>query len=84
MITKEFLNHKYFLTIINKHNCSCSWDVFNSEIPNHNVLYGAMVGGPNDQDVFDDDRRNFKQSEVALDYNAGFQVKYFKIIFKLL
>ena len=32
-----------------------------------------MVGGPNDKDEYEDRRNNYQQSEVALDYNAGFQ-----------
>ena len=34
---------------------------------------GALVGGPNDKDEYEDRRNNYQQSEVALDYNAGFQ-----------
>lgn len=33
-------------------------------------LFGAMVGGPDEQDRFKDQRSNYRQSEVALDYNA--------------
>ncbi|MBE9126673.1 MULTISPECIES: glycoside hydrolase family 9 protein [unclassified Coleofasciculus] len=35
-------------------------------------LYGALVGGPDRQDKFVDERSNFKMTEVATDYNAGF------------
>ncbi|KAK9712270.1 hypothetical protein K7432_007264 [Basidiobolus ranarum] len=50
-------------------------DVGNLNNPpvNQNVLYGAMVGGPNKDDEFYDERSDWKQSEVALDYNAPFQ-----------
>ena len=41
--------------------------------PNPQVLFGALVGGPDQTDRFYDDRGNYKQSEVALDFNAGFQ-----------
>ena len=34
---------------------------------------GALVGGPDAEDKFEDSRSNYKQSEVALDYNACFQ-----------
>lgn len=37
------------------------------------VLYGAIVGGPNQNDEFYDVRDDWQQSEVALDYNAPFQ-----------
>ncbi|KAK9759990.1 hypothetical protein K7432_016434 [Basidiobolus ranarum] len=39
------------------------------------VLYGAMVGGPNKDDQFYDERSDWQQSEVALDYNAPFQAR---------
>lgn len=37
------------------------------------MLYGALVGGPDRYDNFKDDRTEVKCSEVANDYNAGFQ-----------
>ncbi|KAF7730039.1 hypothetical protein EC973_002984 [Apophysomyces ossiformis] len=37
------------------------------------VLYGAVVGGPGKDDLFYDEREDWAQSEVALDYNAPFQ-----------
>ncbi|CAO3631798.1 unnamed protein product [Cunninghamella blakesleeana] len=37
------------------------------------VLYGAVVGGPNKEDIFYDERNDWTQTEVALDYNAPFQ-----------
>jgi hypothetical protein len=49
------------------------FDNFNSPEPNNNVLYGALVGGPesaNDHD-YKDDRTNYVSNEVALNYNAG-------------
>ncbi|KAG0024941.1 hypothetical protein BGZ81_007542 [Podila clonocystis] len=36
------------------------------------VLKGALVGGPDKNDRFLDQRSNWRQSEVALDYNAAF------------
>ena len=36
------------------------------------IIYGAMVGGPDRNDNFVDERSNFKMTEVATDYNAGF------------
>lgn len=38
-----------------------------------NVLWGAVIGGPDDQDRFDDKRSDFDETEVALDYNAPLQ-----------
>ncbi|KAI8381538.1 Six-hairpin glycosidase-like protein [Radiomyces spectabilis] len=37
------------------------------------TLYGAMVGGPDQNDLFYDIRSDYKQTEVAIDYNAPFQ-----------
>ena len=36
------------------------------------VKEGALVGGPNANDAYDDNRNNFIQNEVATDYNGGF------------
>ncbi|KAI1307055.1 hypothetical protein EDD11_004577 [Mortierella claussenii] len=36
------------------------------------VLLGALVGGPDKNDRFMDMRSNWRQNEVALDYNAAF------------
>ena len=37
------------------------------------MLNGALVGGPDHNDNYNDDRGNFVSNEVATDYNAGFQ-----------
>ena len=44
--------------------------------PEFNVytLYGALAGGPGPSDDYKDDRSNYEMNEVALDYNAGFQL----------
>ena len=36
------------------------------------TVYGALVGGPPADGPFSDKRWDFEQSEVAIDYNAGF------------
>ena len=36
---------------------------------------GALVGGPDNKDEYKDDRNDYEQSEVALDYTACFQGK---------
>ncbi|WP_088653555.1 glycoside hydrolase family 9 protein [Geofilum rhodophaeum] len=36
------------------------------------ILYGALVGGPNNDDSYEDDRANYINNEVACDYNACF------------
>eukprot|EP00775_Hariotina_reticulata_P004914 gene4914-5158_t len=40
--------------------------------PNPLVLYGALVGGPNASDIYQDNRADARSNEVAIDYNAGF------------
>ncbi|KAK3855692.1 hypothetical protein Pcinc_037924 [Petrolisthes cinctipes] len=52
---------------------SCSWNDFHSTDPNPQVLYGALVGGPNKYDNFNDVRSDYVTNEVTCDYNAGFQ-----------
>ena len=44
------------------------------DIPDENrhILYGALVGGPNEDGSYEDDRGNYINNEVATDYNAGF------------
>ena len=52
----------------------CGWDELNSDQPNPWVLYGALIGGPQQAvDSFENDRGGFVTNEVAVDYNAGFQ-----------
>lgn len=41
-------------------------------VKTRHILYGALVGGPDAKDNFVDERSNFKMTEVATDYNAGF------------
>ena len=44
--------------------------------PEYNIftLYGALAGGPGKNDNYKDSRDNYQMNEVALDYNAGFQL----------
>lgn len=46
----------------------------NKTIPKNSrhIIYGALVGGPDRYDRYIDERDNFKMTEVATDYNAGF------------
>jgi hypothetical protein len=53
-------------------NVACTWDAMNNPGSNPHVLYGALVGGPDGSDGFKDNRNNFIQNEVAVDYNGGF------------
>ncbi|CAC5418200.1 E3.2.1.4 [Mytilus coruscus] len=44
-----------------------------ADAPNPHTLFGALVGGPGQNDQYKDDRNNYINNEVACDYNAGFQ-----------
>jgi len=52
---------------------SCSWNDFGNPGPNPQILYGALVGGPDDNDNYVDDRADYVANEVSCDYNSGFQ-----------
>ncbi|ESO91179.1 hypothetical protein LOTGIDRAFT_105269, partial [Lottia gigantea] len=52
---------------------TCDWSTYNSQQPNAFVLYGALVGGPDINDNYVDDRKKYEYTEVTCDYNAGFQ-----------
>lgn len=45
---------------------------FNSTNPNPNVLVGAVVGGPGEDDTYEDDRADFRKSEPTTYINAPF------------
>lgn len=51
---------------------SCGREIIESKEPNANVLYGALVGGPDENDNYTDDRKDNGQNEVSVDQNAGF------------
>lgn len=46
------------------------------------ILYGALVGGPNQDGSYNDDRQDFINNEVATDYNAGFTAMLCKMLDK--
>ena len=52
---------------------ACNWAVFDADTDNAHVLEGALVGGPDLQDYYKDDRKDYVMAEVTCDYNAGFQ-----------
>lgn len=39
---------------------------YNKDAPNPNVLQGAIVGGPDQNDNYDDSRSNYMQNEPAI------------------
>lgn len=50
-----------------------SWkNALDTPVDNRHILYGALVGGPTSEGVYEDDRQNHINNEVACDYNAGF------------
>jgi len=50
-----------------------SWaDDMNTPPDQRHTLYGALVGGPDSNDAYTDERSDYVQNEVATDYNAGF------------
>ncbi len=50
-----------------------SWNnALENPTENRHILYGALVGGPNQDGTYEDDRGNYINNEVACDYNAGF------------
>lgn len=52
----------------------CTLNEFNDvSKDNYYVLYGALVGGPDQNDNYSDLRTDYQKNEVACDYNAGFQ-----------
>ncbi|MGN0592228.1 MAG: glycoside hydrolase family 9 protein, partial [Ruminococcus sp.] len=40
--------------------------------PHAHILYGALVGGPDQNDGYSDKIGDYQYSEVAIDYNAGY------------
>ena len=58
------------------HHRGASYTYDNNGNPSINVytLYGALAGGPSEDDDYTDDRSDYQRNEVALDYNAGFTV----------
>ncbi|XP_042224636.1 endoglucanase A-like [Homarus americanus] len=40
--------------------------------PNPHTLFGALVGGPDNSDTYEDKRTDYQHNEVACDYNAAY------------
>ncbi|XP_028078856.1 endoglucanase 17 [Camellia sinensis] len=53
-----------------KIQCSSGFNIMNSQSPNPNILVGAVVGGPDQNDRFPDQRSDYEQSEPATYINA--------------
>lgn len=52
---------------------ACGWDAFRKKDDNPQILFGALVSGPDENDLYIDAREEFVYNEVTLDFNAGFQ-----------
>lgn len=50
----------------------CGQAAYDNPGPNPQTLYGALVGGPDENDYYEDNRGDYVKNEVATDYNAGF------------
>ncbi|RRT61059.1 hypothetical protein B296_00028721 [Ensete ventricosum] len=50
--------------------CKDGSDYFKSPDPNPNLQIGAVVGGPGDDDIYEDDRADFRKSEPTTYINA--------------
>ena len=48
-----------------KITCKGGFDYFSKSTPNPNVLVGAIVGGPDGNDHYNDSRQNFQQAEPS-------------------
>lgn len=62
----SFKDHPQFIA------CKEGSIYFNSSSPNPNVLVGAVVGGPAEDDLYEDDRVDFRKSEPTTYINAPF------------
>ncbi|XP_025084443.1 LOW QUALITY PROTEIN: uncharacterized protein LOC112558290 [Pomacea canaliculata] len=51
----------------------CSEANLHASGPSPHLLLGALVGGPDVNDSYVDNREDYVKNEVAIDYNAGFQ-----------
>ncbi|XP_043485242.1 endoglucanase E-4-like [Leptopilina heterotoma] len=51
---------------------SCDWSDLDRKSANPQILYGALVSGPDERDKFDDNRQDYIYTDVTLDCNAGF------------
>ncbi|KAK6911076.1 Glycoside hydrolase family 9 [Dillenia turbinata] len=54
-----------------KYSCTGGWKWLNSRSPNPNTITGAMVGGPDRFDHFQDVRTNYSYTEPTMAGNAG-------------
>ncbi|CAL5226752.1 g9605 [Coccomyxa viridis] len=51
---------------------TCDYSDFSVATADPNIIYGALLGGPAQDDSYMDSRSNYQQNEPAVDYNSGF------------
>lgn len=69
-----YFSHCYFIfSSCPDRPSPCGWDQYSSTLPNPQILYGALVSGPDENDYYEDTREEFLYNDVTIDYNAGFQ-----------
>lgn len=54
-----------------RYSCEEGWAFRDRNQPNPHILEGAMVGGPDENDLFRDERANSEHNEPTLAGNAG-------------
>jgi hypothetical protein len=59
---------------------ACGQSAFTASTSNPNVLFGALVGGPDQSDGYTDLRTDYQRNEVACDYNAAFTGAVAKLV----
>lgn len=53
---------------------TCGWRDLNKTEPNPQILFGALVSGPDENDKFKDQREDYIYTDVSLDYNSDLPV----------
>ena len=72
-MSKCLKNQSHLRSCNPDHSVPCNWDDYNTADDNDSELVGALVGGPNQNDQYIDERKGSLYNRVSIDYNAGFQ-----------
>lgn len=76
ILRRIYLNYYFFFYYCSScpdRPASCGWEAYTHRGPNPQILYGALVSGPDENDFYEDKREEYVYNEVTLDYNGGFQ-----------
>lgn len=73
VLVKNCLNRFVFCSSCANRPEPCGWEAFRRNASNPQLLHGALVSGPDENDYYMDKREEYIYNEVTLDYNAGFQ-----------